>query len=81
MRDLHTIHTQELSDVISAARICFFCDPRTSTQTQMFKASFGALFCELGAHFVHRYAAYDENKSKVPEVLANIALELEARAA
>lgn len=81
MRDLNNIQTQELSDVLSAARVCFFCEPRTSTQVQMFKASFGALFCEPGAHFVHRYAAYDENKSKTPEVLASIAIELEARAA
>ena len=80
MRALETIHTQDLDDILSAARLCL-CDKMTSTQVHMFRASFGALFCEVGAHFIYRYVAYEENKHKVPEVLANIAIELEARGA
>ncbi len=71
---------QDLMDVLSAARIWFFDEKKTSTQAEMFAASLGSLFCEPGGQFGDFLDAYDAiGNDAVPAVLAEIAAELERR--
>lgn len=78
MLNLTEKHTQDLQDVLSAARLRF-TDSWNATICDMFRASFGGLFCNNGAMFGEKIDAYDANKGNISEVLAEIAVELEAR--
>lgn len=78
MKTLNTIHTQDLNDVLSAARLVI--TESNATFNDMFRASFGALFCkEERPLFGDKITAYEANKENVPQVLAEIAIELDAR--
>ncbi|PMV89389.1 MULTISPECIES: hypothetical protein [unclassified Pseudomonas] len=76
--NIEGMHTQDINDVLSAGRLCL-CDKVTSTQTEMFRASFGGVI--VGGHkpFGEKLDAYTANKHRVPEVLAALAIELERR--
>ena len=81
MNRIATAHTQDLADVLAAARVFFFSDRKTSIQSEMFRAAFGGLFCAGGSAFGDKLSAYDANKNRVPEVLAEVAAEIDRRAA
>lgn len=78
MINLTEVHAQDLDGLLAVARLRF-TDAWDAIYSQMFRASFGALFCEVGASFGEKLDAYDANKSKVAEVLASVASELDAR--
>lgn len=71
-------HRQDLDDVLAAARLCF-SERKTDVTVNMFRASFGALFCDGGSKFGDRLHAHEQHKHQVPEVLSAIAMELDAR--
>lgn len=78
MKALNTINTQDLNDILSAARLVL--TEQNATFNEMFRAAFGALFCNVERPlFGDKITAYEDNKSKVPQVLADIAIELDAR--
>jgi hypothetical protein len=76
--NIESMHTQDISDVLSAARLCL-CEKKTSTENEMFRALFGGLFVGGFKPFGEKLDAYTANKHRVPEVLANLAVELERR--
>lgn len=76
--NIQNLHTQEISDVLSAARLCL-CEKKTSTENEMFRALFGGLFVGGFKPFGDKLSAFDANKHRVPEVLADLAVELERR--
>jgi hypothetical protein len=76
--NIETMHTQDIEDVLLAARACL-CDDRTSIDSEMFRALFGGVI--IGGHelFGEKLNAYNANKHRLPEVLAALAVELERR--
>ena len=72
------MHTQDIDDVLSAARLCL-CDNVTNTQTEMFRSLFGGVIVGGSKQFGERLDAYTANKHRVPEVLAALAIELNRR--
>lgn len=79
MKNIQTMFTQDISDVLSAARLCL-CEKTTSIQAEMFRGLFGGLFLEgFRPSFGDRLNAYNDNKHRIAEVLANLAEELERR--
>lgn len=80
MKALTKVHTQDLNDILTSARM-MFCEVKTSIQVDMFRSMFGGLFCEDGASFGDKISAYENNKASVPSTLGLIAVELDFRAA
>ncbi|MQT73325.1 MULTISPECIES: hypothetical protein [Pseudomonas] len=76
--NIEAMHTQDINDVLSAGRLCL-CDKVTSTQTEMFRALFGGVIVGGSKPFGEKLDAYTANKHRVPEVLADLAIELERR--
>ncbi|TCV51611.1 hypothetical protein [Pseudomonas sp. 460] len=76
--NIEGMHTQDISDVLSAGRLCL-CDKVTSTQTEMFRALFGGVIVGGAKPFGEKLDAYTANKHRVPEVLAALVVELERR--
>lgn len=76
--NIQAMHTQEIDDVLSAGRLCL-CEKVTSIQTEMFRALFGGVIVGGNKPFGEKLDAYTSNKHRVPEVLADLALELERR--
>lgn len=78
MKALNTVCTQDLTDILSAARLVI--TEQNTTFNDMFRASFGALFCNVELPlFGDKVTAYEANKNNVASVLADIAIELDAR--
>lgn len=78
MKALNEVCSQDLHDILSAARLVR-TEPN-STYSDMFRASFGALFCTVERPlFGEKLDAYEANKHKVVDILADIAVELDAR--
>lgn len=78
MRAMNEIHSQDLNDVLTSARM-MFAENKTSIDAQMFRAALGGLFCEEGAAFGDKLTAYESNAALVPEILIDIAVELDRR--
>lgn len=78
--NIEGMYTQDISDVLSAARLCL-CEKVTSIQTEMFRAAFGGLFAGGSSAFGDKLDAYNANKHQVPAVLSALAIELERRGA
>lgn len=76
--NIQNMHSQEILDVLSVARLCL-CEDRTSIETEMFRASFGGVIIGGFKPFGEKLDAYAANKHRVPEVLAELAAELERR--
>jgi len=76
--NIEGMHTQDISDVLSAGRLCL-CDKVTSIQTEMFRALFGGVIVGGSKPFGEKLDSYSANKHRVPEVLAALAVELERR--
>ncbi|WP_219096283.1 hypothetical protein [Pseudomonas sp. UMAB-40] len=74
--NLQTMHTQDISDVLTAARILFGSETVTDTHSEMFQSSFGGVVLGVRKSFNERVAAYEANKHRVPEVLAELDAEL-----
>jgi hypothetical protein len=77
--NLQAMHTQDISDVLCAARIFFGSETVSATHSEMFRSSFGAAILGERKSFNERVAAFEANKHRVPEVLAELNAELESR--
>lgn len=76
--NIKDLHTQDISDVLSAARLCL-CDKVTSIQTEMFRSLFGGVIVGVHKSFHEKLDAHAANKHHIPTVLAELAVELERR--
>lgn len=75
--NLSTICTQDLTDVMSSARLA--ASNERAIFNEMFHASFGSLFCQPGASFCERINAYDANSHRLGDVLTLVGDEIERR--
>ncbi|AVX93348.1 hypothetical protein [Pseudomonas psychrophila] len=76
--NIEGMHTQDISDVLSAGRQCLFVE-ETTTQTEMFRSLFGGVIVGGSKPFGERLDAYTANEHRVPEVLVALAAELVRR--
>ena len=75
---LKQMHMQDISDVLTAARLCL-ADKFNATDGEVFRASFGGLFAGVAADFGDKLNAYDQHTHEVPQVLALLAEEMHSR--
>ena len=78
MNNIKEMHTQDISDVLSAARLCL-CENPSSIHLEMFRALFGGVIIGVFKPFGEKLDAYKANQHRIPQVLAALAEELEDR--
>jgi len=76
--NIQAMHTQDISDILSAARLCL-CENPSSIHREMFRALFGGVFVGVFKPFGEKLDAYKANQHLIPQVLAALAEELENR--
>lgn len=75
--NISLICTQDLIDVMSSAKLG--ASNEKAIFNEMFRASFGGLFCQPGSSFCEKINAYDANSHRLGDVLTLVGDEIEQR--